>query len=126
MPSVKVEDVIDRLYDCVPVEVRLHFKQRSKELYGEGLAHVVYGSVLVEYLDLLADERELQGTAISDRQLKEIFRLIEELSGSDDFETVCLVQTGFLEGLMVGKKGLKAFADYMGPRTKNLVSSHGL
>jgi ABC-type branched-subunit amino acid transport system ATPase component len=120
MRDIKFENVITHLYEVFP-DLYLGFNQRSKELYGERLAHVVYGSVLVEYVDLLADELDRPNSAFDDTRLKEIFDLIEELSGSDDIETVRLVETGFLEGLYAGKKGLKRFVAFMGPKTQYLI-----
>ena len=102
-------------------DVQPHFEQRLKELYGVGLPHVLYGSVLVEYLNSLADEIGQQNDAISEKRLKDVFGQIEELSGSDDFETVCLVKTSVMEGLLKGKSGLRRFTGYMGPITKKLL-----
>ena len=120
MASVKYENVIAHLYEAFP-DVQPHFEQRLKELYGVGLPHVLYGSVLVEYLNSLADEIGQQNDAISEKRLKDVFGQIEELSGSDDFETVCLVKTSVMEGLLKGKSGLRRFTGYMGPITKKLL-----
>jgi len=120
MANVQFENVITYLYEAFP-DVRPHFEQKSKELYGEGLPHVVYGSVLVEYLNSLADQIGGENHAISDKRLKEVFGLIEELSESKDFETVCLVKTSVIEGVLGEKNGLKRFAAYMGPITRKLA-----
>ena len=122
MANVAYENAIAYLYDRLP-DLQSHFKQRSKELYGEGLPHVVYGSVLVEYLESLADKIERQNDLFSDERLKDVFKHIEELSKSDDVKTIYLVKTGFMEGLSSGKKGLNPFAAYMGPETMKLAPS---
>src|SRR5262245_21726248 len=122
MANVEYANVITHLYETLPY-VRLHFEERSKELYGDNLPHVVYGSVLVEYLNSLAEGIGGQNHAICDGRLKEAFGLIEELSGSEDFETVCLVKTGVIEGVLGQKKGLERFAAYLGPITRKLAHS---
>jgi hypothetical protein len=112
MANVEYENVITSLYEALP-DLQGPFEKRSKELYGHGLPHIVYGSVLVEYVESLADNVELPDDEVSDKRLKRVFGFIEELSGSDDSETIYLVQTGFLEGLAGLSSGLQRFATYM-------------
>lgn len=122
MANIAYENVIAYLFDALP-DVQPQFIQRSRELYGQGLPHIVYGSVLVEYVYALVDKVERQDDHIANKRLNEVFKIIEELSESDDFETICLVKASFLEGLSSGKKGLKPFAAYMGPETTKLAPS---
>jgi hypothetical protein len=120
MADVKYSDAIAYLFSTFP-ELQSTFERRAKELYGEGLPDIVYGSVFVEYLNSLADE--LGGTthAVSDESLRKGFRLIEELSDSTDFETVCLAEVSVIEGLLGDKGGLERFAPLMGPKTRQLA-----
>ena len=120
MPIRKYENAITCLYEVVP-DVRTYFEKRSKELCGEGNEHVVYGSVLVEYINSLVDGVGGENGPHCESRLKELFRFVEELSMSEDFETICLIETGFIEGLLCRKNGLERFAIYMKPTTRMLA-----
>jgi hypothetical protein len=121
MPNVRYADVISYLFEQLP-NVRQDFERRAKQLYGDGLPHVLYGSVLTEYVeDLLG---RLEGPAGEDakKTLHKIFSLLEVLCSSDDFDTRCLVETGVLESLLLSEKDqFNSLKSFMGPKTKQVA-----
>ena len=120
MSGLPYSNVIARLLQVLP-DIRGYYGHRSTELYAEGNPHVVYGSILVEYIESLMKALGRPDQATADRMLREAFNLIEELSSSSDFETRCLAETSVLEALLGERAGLERFAPYMGPETKNLA-----
>jgi len=120
MTDIKYSQVNKYLLDVLPT-IRQHFENAISALYAHDNPHVVYGSILVEYINSLANELGGPNHIVSDRVLRDCFRLIEELSASSDFETRCLVETSVVEGLFSEKDGLQRFAPYMGVETKKLA-----
>jgi hypothetical protein len=120
MIDLPYSSVIARLFEAIP-DIREYYAQRSSELYAEGNPHVVYGSILVDYIDAASKRLEGLQHDASDQQLRQAFDLIEQLSVSSDFETRCLAETSVLEALLGEKDGIRRFAPYMGPETKALA-----
>ncbi len=120
MADVQYSNVIAHLLQVLP-DIRQLYEKRSAELYADCNPHVVYGSILVEYIDSIANGLVGPNHALNDQRLKEAFQLIEELSASSDFESRCLAETSVLEALLGEKGGLERFAPYMRSETKKLA-----
>jgi hypothetical protein len=120
MADLQYSDVIPRLLQALP-DIRGYYEKRCPELYAENNPYVIYGFILVEYMNGLAAKLGGPRPDTSERMLRDAFGLIEELSASSDFQTRCLAETGVLEALLGEKGGLEQFAAYMGPETKKLA-----
>jgi len=87
------------------------------------LPHVVYGSILGEYADELAEKLVREKSEVTARLLDRVFVLIEQLSASSDFEVRCVAEASFLEHILGEAGGQQRFDKYMGPETKKLARS---
>lgn len=120
MIVVKYSEAIDHLLRS-STEIRRFYDARAREFYAFDNPHVVYGSILVEYVNSLMGELDARSRGSLDGRLKNIFGLIEELALSPDFAVRCLIETGFLEGLLREEGDLDRFSPHMGPATKALA-----
>jgi hypothetical protein len=123
MSQIRYSEVVAHLLEALP-EIRRYYEKRSVELYANGNAHVVYGSILVEYISALAND--LFDHDKSNEILIKAFDFIERLASSTDFEVQCLIETSVLEALLGEKGGLDRFAEYMGSETKRLAQGIAL
>jgi hypothetical protein len=116
--EVAYSSVISRLLETVP-GIRGHYEKRLPELYAVDNPHVIYGSILPEYVDQLLARRE-QGNG--DTELRSAFALIEILASNGDFEARCLVETSVLEALLLDEQDrFPVIHPLMGPETKKLA-----
>ena len=120
MVRLRYAEAIDYLLESLP-QIQQYYSKRSAQLYADKNPHVVYGSILVEFLNEFAREVTGPTREIADSILKAAFRTIEALSASNDFELRYLVKTSVLEGLLGEKGGLESFAPFMHHETKKLA-----
>ncbi len=121
MPTVQYSQAVDLLFETL-TEMRENFQRRSKELYGENLPQVIYGSVLPEHVELLSTQLSSSNKKNVENILNKIFDLLEIMCLDGDFETRSLVETGFLESLLLGNKDqFEDFRRYMGPETTKIA-----
>lgn len=120
MHELTYSNAVDYLLQSLP-EFRPYYDDRARELYAFDNPHVVYGSILVEYIESIARGLAEQFNKPNDQLIRSTFAIIENLSSSHDFEVRCLIETGFLEALLKGKGDLKRFSPYMGLATRELA-----
>jgi hypothetical protein len=120
MPNVPYSEVIPYLLEALP-SIRQHYERTAAGLYAENNPHVVFGSILVEYIQDLARARSGEHDENSEDELNMSFSLLENMASSSDPETIWLIETSVLEGLLGEKGGLESFAPYMGPATRELA-----
>ena len=122
MKDVSFENAISYLLQQIP-EIRDFYERRCVELYAQGLADVVFGSILVEYLTITADEGADSEADSAANTITRIFEMIEDLATSSDFNTRCLVEVSVLESILGEEGGLKRFGSYMGRQTRAMASA---
>jgi hypothetical protein len=124
MRDLPYSAVISRLLESLP-EIQPYYDGRVKEaFYAEGIPDVIYGSILVEYLNQLAEALEMSQDSSSraaEQSLKRAFDLLEELAASSDFETRCIVEVSVMEGLLPSRSDFRRFRPYMGPKTLEMA-----
>jgi len=113
-------DPIEFLLERLPA-IRDVYSLRAPMLYAHGNPHVVYGSILVDFLHSLAAARSEANRAETDSILFRAFNLIDYLSSSEQIEFQNLAETSVLEGLLGERGGMEQFAPYMGSATKRLA-----
>jgi hypothetical protein len=120
MDKLRYSNAIPYLLNALP-GIRGYYDRRAPELYAHNNPHVSYGSIFVEYIQSLVQKLQTPHRDDAEHELKKAFDLIEQLSGSSDFELRCLAETSVLESLLGEPAGLARFVSYLGPDSKKLA-----
>ena len=110
--SIPYERAVEKVLDQVP-----EFRPEYEALQAgpsRDLPHPIFGGLTAFVIKLLENGK---GNRLL---LKRVFRILEELSSSEDIRTRALVQVSFLENLGKESWALKTAVPLMGQRTRTL------
>ena len=101
MQTVTYPSLIPRLLEGLP-GIRDLYESRLHELYAEGNPCVIYGSILPEYVEQQMAQLQSPNRDRARSEMLSVFTLIETLASRGDFDTRCVVETEFLESMLLG------------------------
>jgi hypothetical protein len=113
--ELKYDEVIDVMLQTVP-EIQVLY---DEEIYGKGLPHIAYGSVLANFIrSVIAANPNGSRLEVTQR----CFQLIERLASSSDWGVRNIIEVSVLESLLGQTKcDWSSFASHFGPNTNKMA-----